>query len=687
MSNKKEYLSLFLNLLFLTGFFLTIEISYFIQCNNSYLTYFNFISSNLQIPAKIIPSIIYFIFAQLILHIGYCCIIWLITILIANLHKSLSNKMTSLGIVLWLLGIMTILVANYYYFPNSKFADIVYPVLFNQLVTQIILLVLFLFCSIAMIIALLGLIKIIYKQTIAYLIISITILSIVGFKYFNITKSSEAVAYQETLPNIFIIGIDSLRPDFLGFFGHDIETPFFDSFLNSATVFSEAVTPIARTFPSWNTILTGQYPRETSIRTNLAQQIGVDSMTTLPKILQQYGYETIYATDETRFSNIGKNYGFDQIITPPMGLNDFLIGSFNDFPLSNFIINTSMGKWLFPYSYANRPVFFTYDPNSFLTLIKPAITEEHHKPLFFAIHFCLPHYPYLWNNLSGREITKSPDRYVESIKRVDKQVSDFLNLLKRHHLLDQAIVVMLSDHGEALELDGDRITEQDLFLGKSTIPKFYPPSLDNEAINQSTGHGTDVLGLTQYHTLLAFKFYGDKQFPAKVIPGVVSLLDIKPTLLQLLKITDATSSGTSLVNGISGHKPIKMVHRHIFLESDFSPMALRTVYPEAQQVLLEGIELFQVKPGTTDIVVKDAMNQMIINSKQYADIFGGWMLALYPQNASQRMPILVNLNSGQWTNDLHSHFADNSPAKLMLARLKSFYGNELNGELIRIAKK
>ncbi len=35
--------------------------------------------------------------------------------------------------------------------------------------------------------------------------------------------------------------------------------------------------------------------------------------------------------------------------------------------------------------------------------------------------------------------------------------------------------------------------------------RFYPPSLDKEEVNQSAGHGTDVLGLTQYHSLLAFK--------------------------------------------------------------------------------------------------------------------------------------------------------------------------------------
>jgi hypothetical protein len=54
------------------------------------------------------------------------------------------------------------------------------------------------------------------------------------------------------------------------------------------------------------------------------------------------------------------------------------------------------------------------------------------------------------------------------------------------------------------------------------------------------------------------------------------------------------------------------------------------------------------------------------------------MLALYPQDKHVRMPILINLVSGKWTNDLQSPFAKHSPALSMLAALKAFYGNEIN---------
>ena len=68
---------------------------------------------------------------------------------------------------------------------------------------------------------------------------------------------------------------------------------------------------------------------------------------------------------------------------------------------------------------------------------------------------------------------------------------------------------------------------------------------------------------------------------------------------------------------------------------------------------------------------------MIIDSKQYADIYGEWMLALYPQDKKQQMPILINLKTGEWTNNLKSTFAQRSPALGMLKELRLFYGNEI----------
>lgn len=677
LNNKQE--GIFFPLLLLTGFFLLLEVSFFIQCNRVYFSDYTFVSDSLHIPITILPGILFFLCAQLSIHLGYCFFIWCVAELVNACLGFVGTQKILLGISIWFLGLLTIVTANQYDYPNSKFAELSMMVLPTQQAAKWVLMVLLSGCGAITGLALIGWYRILkHKCLMLAFALLTTMVALSGYFILHTAPKASVSAATSSHPNVILIGIDSLRPDFLGYFGSERSTPFLDDWLEQASVFSEAVTPLARTFPSWSVILTGQYPYENAIRTNLARTDHLYFNNSLPALLQRNHYQTIYATDETRFSNIDTHFGFDQIITPPTGLNDFLLGTFNDFPLSNLLINTRLGQWLFPYSYANRPAYFAYQPNSFLNLIQPALNGPHDKPLFLAAHFCLPHYPYLWASLSGRDFTPQ-ERYVKSIERVDKQISDFFIRLKRAGLLEHAIVILLSDHGEALELSGDRITDKAFYIpssAKTVVPKFYPPSLDEEEVNQSAGHGTDVLGLPQYHTLLAFKLYGVEPQSSGMKTGVVTLLDIKPTLLDLLHIPMVSTSGVSLAGMIKGDHSV-LPSRHLFMESDFSPEAVRTVYPEARKVLLEGIDLFKINPQTTRLTVKDEMTIKIIRSKQYADIYSDWMLALYPQSKTMRTPILINLMTGQWTNDLQSAYALASPAADMLKALRQFYGDEI----------
>ncbi|HLB58032.1 MAG TPA: sulfatase-like hydrolase/transferase, partial [Gammaproteobacteria bacterium] len=549
--------------------------------------------------------------------------------------------------------------------------------------TRIVLICLFTLSFIVILLAIIGLVKNIFLLPLRRsLLIGSASLTLILFVL--ILKPSAPIVHDAATkgrPNIILIGVDSLRPDFLSYFGHKELSPHMDRFLNHATVFTESLTPLARTFPAWVSILTGTYPKKDDVRFNLAEQINYNLEDTLPAVLRQHGYETIFATDETRFSNVDQHFGFDQVITPPVGFNDFLLGALSDFPLSNLLVNTPLGKYLFPHSYGNRPVFITYNPDSFLNLMKPTLEKPRTKPVFLAAHFCLAHFPYVW---ADRKFTyNSLANYQAAVQRVDQQVYGFLRLLKRNNLLQRSIVVLLSDHGEAIELSGDRITEADLFMRQTThstqsIPTFYPPGMQHEKVNESAGHGTDVLGLPQYHNLLAFRFFGIPNQKVISIAGRVSLLDLKPTLLSLVGIHVRKGDGNSLKdNIISGKKITVSFHQDFFIESDFSPEAVRSIHPETRKVLFEGIDFFEINPLTTRLTVRKSMASLILSSKQYADFYGEWVLALYPQNKKTMMPILVNLETGQWTNDLRLSFAKKAPVTHMINALKNFYGSDI----------
>lgn len=673
---------LFTYLVTLTILFILLEISFLIQESNLYLGDCRLVSKHLAIPASVIPGIVFFIVAQLAVHVSFIVFIWALARLIGVALNCSWQKTQFIGFCLWVLGLITILLANQCFFPQSKFAGLTAAFLPLWLAKSLLVLFGIVFLG-AIFTAMVGL----FFLSLHYLTVfpSVIIISFFIITSFTIFYSPHIVSHDAaaaTKPNIILIGIDALRPDFLGYFGYAKETSHIDKFLNHSTVFAEAITPIARTFPAWTSILTGEYPKKNGVRFNLADQNQLDLSETLPAILREQGYQTVFATDETRFSNIDKNFGFDVILTPPVGFNDFLLGTINDFPLSNLLVNSKIGQWLFPHSYANRSVYVTYQPDTFLNRLQSFLEKPREKPLFFAVHFCLPHFPYYWADYRLKN-QKIANRYQAAVKRADAQVGAFIALLKQQHVLEHSIVVMLSDHGEAMELFGDRVTEANLFIPgasnkKNVVPHFYPPSYDTEAVNQSAGHGTDVLGLSQYHSLLAFRLHG-MGIKNQIAPvsGLVSLLDIKPTILHLLNIKSQKIDGYSLVSAISGKTEISAVKKDFFVESDFSPQSIRSVHPEARKILFEGINFFRIDPVTARLIVKNSMGEMIISSKQYADFYDSWVLALYPQNKKGMTPILVNLKTGQWTDDLTTSFAKNSPAQHMLQALKKFYGKDI----------
>ena len=125
-------------------------------------------------------------------------------------------------------------------------------------------------------------------------------------------------------PHVILLGIDSLRLDHLQRFGGTGVTKHLDRFLAEADIVRDTTTPVARTFPSWTAILTGRSPSVTGARFNLASREVAQANPTLGDVLREAGYRTIYSTDEVRFANFDETYGFDQVVTPPIGAADFV---------------------------------------------------------------------------------------------------------------------------------------------------------------------------------------------------------------------------------------------------------------------------------------------------------------------------------------------------------------------------
>ena len=124
----------------------------------------------------------------------------------------------------------------------------------------------------------------------------------------------------------------------------------------------------------------------TGARFNLADRSGVEANPTIGDVLKRAGYHTVYSTDEVRFANIDESYGFDQAITPRIGASDFMIGTYNELPLASLVINTRVGKWLFPFSYANRGVATMFEPETYVERLRSGSVVRRADSLHCAPH-------------------------------------------------------------------------------------------------------------------------------------------------------------------------------------------------------------------------------------------------------------------------------------------------------------
>lgn len=627
-----------------------------------------------DIPWVVIPPILLTGLVQIGLWVGLSTLIWVLAKLNLKRITLPQDKHLMFAIALWLVAVIAVFCANQVFFPRSLFSDFSRTLLPNSL-AYILLLLCLLMLLVSTVIAIMAL----CQHALYYCLAGLTVGLAVFIFSLNL-KQTHPVTSPQAQPNIFIIGIDSLRPDHVGLYGGQYAfTPNLDAFLKSATHFTNATTPLARTYPSWISILTGRFPKEDGARYDLIERSKVNLSHNLAETLQKRGYKTIYASDERRFSNIDSHYHFDKIIAPALGFNDFLLGTFNDFPLGNLIINTRLGGFLFPYNHMNRAANISYYPGSFNRAVFRSLKSTSERPVFMALHLCLSHFPYVWAASApqtARNFSDLKRLYHLSLLAVDLQFKHMIQFLKQHDFLKNAIVVVVSDHGEALKLAGDRPLTKEKYLRSDNQTSSFMEWLSKtpgSALNQSKGHGTDVLSRSQYHIVFAVRQFGKHQNTPKRFSFPVSLIDIKPTLFDLLKIDDKQSSGISLAPYLKHEAAAPPKTRPLFFETGFSPDIMLSKKMTMQNLLDLGVRYYKIDPKTGVLSFRQDMTPLIIANKQRAVGYGPWLLALYPNG----IRVLVNHETGQWTDDLNSQLALKSPLTTMQAALKKQYGDEI----------
>lgn len=500
---------------------------------------------------------------------------------------------------------------------------------------------------------------------------------IAAFRFVGQHASADESPNSSASPNVLLIGIDSLRPDVLNQ-GAVGATPNVDAFLRESFEFSDAITPLARTYPAWTSMLFGRYPKHTGARENLIPRARLVEARTLPEILRKVGYHSIYATDEVRFANIDQEFGFDTVIAPDMGVSDFLLGSISDLPLTNLLVNVRAGKFLFPGLYANRAVAQSYEPETFVERLSAELPPQSSEaPVFLSMHLTLPHWPYHWagaNDEAYSRVTEQPYTYLASVIEADKQFGEILELLESRGYLNNAIVFVLSDHGEGLGLP-----DTDTLLRSKEAKKIVGPLKVD-----LWGHGNSVLSLHQFQVLLAARGFGPQE--SRIGKGQssapVTLVDLAPTVLEAVGVLpESQLDGDSLLPILrrNGQAEQAFMARPRFTETGITATLTPAGDVDEVATVRSAADFYRMNNQNGRLEVREERLKNLLADKERAVTIGSLLLAAVPpSNSIGPRYIAMDLRGGLPTLLVKPPTEDSDAKWLPLwMAIHDHYGDEL----------
>lgn len=311
--------------------------------------------------------------------------------------------------------------------------------------------------------------------------------------------------------NVIVIGVDSLSMRAMQ--KESERLPNLASLLSQGTTFARAYTPLGRTFPAWVSILSGRSPADHGAVFNLRGLDRVNRSDLVTGTLRAAGYRTIFAIDERRFSNMDESFGFDRTVGPKVGALDFLLQRFNDAPLTNLLLQTRLGGALVPYSWLNTASYANYDEKAFVEETIEALAGA--ERAFLAVHFESAHHPYKSRHArpDASDANRFRARHVAALAVVDRQIGRLVSALRDRGYLEDALVIVLSDHGESL---GENEGEIRSGNKQSNIVAF--------------GHGADLRSEDQSRVVLGIVQFRNGRPMAKtadVRTDQVSLTDVR----------------------------------------------------------------------------------------------------------------------------------------------------------------
>jgi len=241
-------------------------------------------------------------------------------------------------------------------------------------------------------------------------------------------------------PPIILISVDTLRADRLGCYGSRAQkTPHLDAIANGGTLYSQVTAQVPLTLPSHLSLLTSTYPFSNGVEDN-GQSVPPNTIT-LAGILRSRGYRTAafvggYVLDR-RICLVKVFADYDCPFWPsPVGETDAA-----DLKRLGGDVVRSATSW---------------------------IEQNSTGPFFIFLHLFDLHTP---ENLPPALKARFPgSRYDAELAYVDEVVGQFWEFLRGRGLLDKALIVFLSDHGESLGDHGENTHGYFIYQSTLSVP-------------------------------------------------------------------------------------------------------------------------------------------------------------------------------------------------------------------------
>jgi choline-sulfatase len=252
-------------------------------------------------------------------------------------------------------------------------------------------------------------------------------------------------------PNILLITIDTIRPDYLSCYGGSNNTPNIDAIAKSGILFENTFSQVPLTFPSHTSILSGLFPSSHGMHNNGLEILSKRDIL-IGSQLKKQGYQTAAVVSSFVLDRkFGLAKGFD-------------------------IYNDSMERkpGLFSNFEVERP------GNEVTTQAIKLLGKFAGSPWFLWLHFYDPHTPH-----------NPPAPFVGyggEIQFVDSQIGKIVDWLKANNKNQNLVIAIIGDHGESLGEHGEETHGFFTYNSTLRIPFIltFPGASSNTHVTENT---------------------------------------------------------------------------------------------------------------------------------------------------------------------------------------------------------